>query len=59
VPLTVRLLLRDSITAASRAGFTVLITVAGGILERVVDHQEFPTIGKGLGFALQTVTTVG
>ena len=31
----------------------------GGILERVVDHQEFPTIGRGLWFALQTVTTVG
>jgi len=36
-----------------------LITVGGGILERVVDHKEFPTIGKGLWFALQTVTTVG
>jgi hypothetical protein len=23
------------------------------------DHQEFPTIGTGLWFALQTVTTVG
>jgi voltage-gated potassium channel len=38
---------------------TVLVTVAGGILERVLDHQEYPTIGKGLWFALQTVTTVG
>ena len=36
-----------------------MITVAGGILERVLDHQEYPTIGKGLWFALQTVTTVG
>lgn len=63
VPLTARLLLRDSLTArraaAIIAGFTVLITVAGGILERVVDHREFPTIGKGLWFSLQTVTTVG
>ncbi len=41
------------------AGAAVLITVAGGILERVVDHREFHTIGKGLWFALQTVTTVG
>ena len=39
--------------------FTVVITVAGGFLERVLDHQEYPTIGKGLWFALQTVTTVG
>ena len=63
VPLTARLLLRESLTArraaAIIAAFTVLITVAGGILERVFDHQEFPTIGKGLWFALQTVTTVG
>ena len=39
--------------------FTVVITVAGGFLERLLDHQEYPTIGKGLWFALQTVTTVG
>jgi voltage-gated potassium channel len=63
VPLTARLLLRESLTArraaAIIAAFTLVITVAGGILERVFDHQEFPTIGKGLWFALQTVTTVG
>ena len=63
VPITARLLLHESFTARRAAGtiaaFTLLITVAGGILERVVDHQEFPTIGKGLWFALQTVTTVG
>ena len=63
VPITARLLLRESLTARRAAGiiaaFTVLITVAGGIMERVVDHREFPTIGKGLWFALQTVTTVG
>jgi voltage-gated potassium channel len=63
VPLTARLLLRESLTArraaAIIAAFTLLITVAGGILERVFDHREFPTIGKGLWFALQTVTTVG
>ncbi len=63
VPLTARLLLHGSLTARRAAGiiagFTLLITVAGGILERLVDHQEFPTIGRGLWFALQTVTTVG
>ncbi len=62
-PLTARLLLRDSLTARRAAGiiaaFTVVITVAGGFLERVLDHQEYPTIGRGLWFALQTVTTVG
>jgi voltage-gated potassium channel len=63
VPITARLLLRESLTArraaAIIAGFTVLVTVAGGVLERVLDHREFHTIGKGLWFALQTVTTVG
>lgn len=63
VPLTARLLLHDSLTARRAAGiiaaFTVLITVAGGVLERFLDHAEYPTIGRGLWFALQTVTTVG
>jgi voltage-gated potassium channel Kch len=63
VPLTARLLLHNSLTARRAAGIiagiTVLITVAGGILERVIDRHEFPTIGRGLWFALQTVTTVG
>lgn len=63
VPLTAKLILRDSLTARRAAviiaAFTVLITVVGGVLERVVDHQEYSTIGKGLWFALQTVTTVG
>ena len=30
-----------------------------GSWRRFLDHQEYPTIGKGLWFALQTVTTVG
>jgi voltage-gated potassium channel len=63
VPLTARLLLLESLTArraaAIIAGVTLLITFAGGILERVLDHREYPTIGRGLWFALETVTTVG
>jgi voltage-gated potassium channel len=63
VPITARLLLRESLTArraaAIIAGFTVVITVAGGVFERLLDHREFHTVGKGLWFALQTVTTVG
>ena len=62
-PLTTRFLLRESLSARSAAGIiagaTVVITVAGGILARVLDHRDFHTIGKGLWFALQTVTTVG
>jgi voltage-gated potassium channel len=63
LPITARLLLRESLTARRAAGiiagFTLVITVAGGVLERVLDHREYPTIGRGLWFALQTVTTVG
>lgn len=63
VPLTARVLLSESLTARRAAviiaAFTVLVTVAGGILERVFDAREYPTIGKGMWFALQTVTTVG
>ncbi len=63
VPLTARLLLHESLTARRAAGiiaaFAFIITVGGGILERVLDRREFPGIGRGLWFALQTVTTVG
>lgn len=63
VPLTARLLLHESLTARRAAviiaAFTVLITIAGGILVRVLDQKEYHTIGKGIWFALQTVTTVG
>jgi voltage-gated potassium channel Kch len=61
--LTARLLLHESLTARPAAAIiavvTLLITVAGGIMVRLVDRQEFPTIRRGLWFALQTVTTGG
>ncbi|GAB1689085.1 hypothetical protein KRM28CT15_08880 [Krasilnikovia sp. M28-CT-15] len=38
---------------------TLVSVLAGGVLIRVVDPQEFPDIGTGLWWALQTVTTVG
>ncbi len=63
VPLTARLMLRESLSARRAAAIiaaaTVVITVAGGILERIFDHKEFHTTGTGLWFALETVTTVG
>jgi voltage-gated potassium channel len=63
VPLTARLLLHQTITARTAAGiiagFTVVITIAGGVMMRFLDHREYPTIGRGLWFALETVTTVG
>jgi voltage-gated potassium channel Kch len=38
---------------------TLIVVVVGGILMWVVDHQEYPNIGRGIWWALQTVTTVG
>jgi voltage-gated potassium channel len=41
------------------AAFTLLITVLGGTLAWLLDREAFPTLGRGLWWALQTVTTVG
>jgi voltage-gated potassium channel len=41
------------------ATVTVLFAVAGGILMWVFDKEDFDSIGEGLWFSLQTVTTVG
>ena len=38
---------------------TTTITVGAGLLMTVVDRHEFPSIGTGLWWAVQTVTTVG
>src|SRR5579862_1199954 len=38
---------------------TVIIVVASGVLMRVLDRKEYPSIGRGLWWAIQTVTTVG
>jgi len=51
-------------STARRAGqliaiATVIVAVVGGLMMRLLDADEFPTIGSGLWFALQTVTTVG
>ena len=35
------------------------ITVGAGLLMTVVDRENFPSIGSGLWWAVQTVTTVG
>ena len=40
-------------------GATVVAVVVGGVLVRLMDHQEYPTVGRALWFTLQTVTTVG
>jgi voltage-gated potassium channel Kch len=35
------------------------ITVVAGLLMTIIDREEFPSIGSGLWWAVQTVTTVG
>jgi voltage-gated potassium channel len=49
---------------ARRAGFaialtTLTVTLAGGALMTIADRKDFPTLGRGLWWAVQTVTTVG
>src|ERR1700754_2256746 len=51
-------------STARRAGVTigivtVVVAVAGGFAIRLLDSHEFPTLGSGLWWSLQTVTTVG
>ena len=41
------------------ATISTVITVAAGFLVTIVDHENFPTLGSGLWWAVQTVTTVG
>ena len=38
---------------------TAVVVGAGGALMRILDHKEYPNIGRGLWWAMQTVTTVG
>jgi len=51
------------LTARRAAGVisavTVVLTVTGGLLIRVADPDSFPSIGSGLWWAIQTLTTVG
>ena len=38
---------------------STVMTVVAGLLVTVLDSQSFPSIGSGLWWAVQTVTTVG
>ena len=38
---------------------TLVVVVGAGLLMTVIDNAEFPDIGIGLWWAVQTVTTVG
>lgn len=41
------------------AGYTVVITVLGGAVARLLDRHDFHSLGIAIWWALQTVTTVG
>lgn len=45
--------------AQAIAASTIVITVLGGVLIWLLDNAEFPTIGSGMWWAVQTITTVG
>ena len=52
-PLSVRAAVGTIVTA------TLVVVVGAGALMRVLDSHEFPNIGVGMWWALQTVTTIG
>jgi voltage-gated potassium channel len=62
-PRLLNLLQRKPLTArrAARiiASVTVSITLISGVLMHFTDEKTYPTIGDGLWWAIQTVTTVG
>lgn len=41
------------------ASVTTVITIGAGLLMTAIDHDRYPTLGSGLWWAVQTVTTVG
>ena len=41
------------------ASVSTVMTVGAGFLVTIVDHETYPSIGTGLWWAAQTVTTVG
>ena len=41
------------------ATVTATITLAAGLLMMVIDRDNYPTLGSGLWWAMQTTTTVG
>jgi voltage-gated potassium channel len=54
---------RRPLTARRAAGVisivTVVLTVAGGVLIWLIDRDNFSSLGEGMWWAVQTLTTVG
>lgn len=55
--------LREPVSVRNAANMivtaTALVVVGGGVLMRLLDHDEYPNIWRGMWWAMQTVTTVG
>jgi voltage-gated potassium channel len=55
--------LREPLSVRNAAGVivvaTVVIVVGAGVLISFIDSEEYPNVGIGMWWALQTVTTVG
>ncbi|HKE79549.1 MAG TPA: potassium channel family protein [Solirubrobacteraceae bacterium] len=55
--------LREPASLRNAAGVIVIATVAvvvlGGVVMTLIDTNEYPDVGVGMWWALQTVTTVG
>jgi voltage-gated potassium channel len=41
------------------AAATSSIAIGAGLLMTIIDHEHFPSVGSGLWWAVQTITTVG
>ena len=54
-----RLQLTPASALRTIAAVTLPVTLASGVAMHLVDRREFPTIGGGVWWAAQTVTTVG
>jgi voltage-gated potassium channel len=58
-----KLLARKPLTARRAAqiiaSVTVSITIISGVVMHFTDEKTYPTVGDGLWWAIQTVTTVG
>lgn len=55
--------LREPLSVRNAAGVivvtTALVVIGAGVLISLIDREEYPDVGIGMWWALQTVTTVG
>ena len=59
----IRWLLGDPINARHAArtiiAGTIFLTIVCGYVMHLLDEEDYPTVGRGMWWAIQTVTTVG